>query len=193
MSTVVFCRTGQKGAPECISAEKHRKEKMMQAFVCLGSNMGDAEAHLERARAELAALPGVSIGAMSSLYRTEPQGRKDQPWFLNQVVRLDCSEEMTSLRLLDAMLEKELVMGRVRDAADHFGPRVIDMDLLLFGNECKAEGEHLILPHPRMEERAFVLVPLLEIAPELVMPDGRSVKSLLEKLAYRLEGSAIFQ
>lgn len=166
---------------------------MMQAYVCLGSNMGDAEAHLARARRELSSLPGVRVSAESSLYRTEPQGRKDQPWFLNQVIRLDCSGEMTSLRLLDAMLEKELAMGRVRDAADHFGPRVIDMDLLLFGDEQTRESEHLILPHPRMEERAFVLVPLLEIAPDLIMPDGRTVKSLLEKLSYRLEGSAIFQ
>lgn len=166
---------------------------MMQAFVCLGSNMGDAGAHLARARSELDALPGVRVTAASSLYRTEPQGRKDQPWFLNQVLRLECSEEMTSWRLLDALLERESAMGRVRDAADHFGPRVIDMDLLLFGDERKDEDEHLILPHPRMEERAFVLVPLLEIAPDLVMPDGRTVRSLLEKLSYRLEGSAIFQ
>ena len=166
---------------------------MIQAFVCLGSNIGDAEAHLARARRELASLPGVTVSAVSSLYRTEPQGRKDQPWFMNQVVQLDCADSVTALRLLDGMLEKEHVMGRVRDAGDHFGPRVIDMDLLLFGNEQHAENAHLILPHPRMEERAFVLVPLLEIAPGLIMPDGRTVRSLLEKLSYRLEGDAIFQ
>lgn len=166
---------------------------MIQAYVCLGSNMGDAKAHLARARAELDAVPGVRVTAASSLYSTEPQGRKDQPWFLNQVVRLDCPDDMSAVSLLDAMLEKESAMGRVRVEGDHFGPRVIDMDLLLFGNETQHLGDHLILPHPRMTERAFVLIPLLEIAPDLVMPDGRSVKSLLEKLPCRLEGSSIFQ
>lgn len=166
---------------------------MIQAFVCLGSNMGDAEAHLAEARKEMAALPGVKISAVSSLYRTEPQGRKDQPWFLNQVVRLDCADGMTAVELLDMLLDRELAMGRVRDAEDHFGPRVIDMDLLLFGNVRQASDEHLILPHPRMAERAFVLIPLLEIAPDLVMPGGKSVKSMLEKLDCRLEGSVIFQ
>ena len=155
--------------------------------------MGDAGAYLARAREELAALPGVRVAAASSLYSTEPQGRKDQPWFLNQVLRLDCPDDMTAVQLLDAMLEKETAMGRVRVEGDHFGPRVIDMDLLLFGDEEKQLGEHLILPHPRMAERAFVLVPLLEIAPDLVLPDGSDVKSLLEKLPYRLEGSSIFQ
>ena len=166
---------------------------MIQAYVCLGSNMGDAKAHLARARAELDAVPGVRVTAASSLYSTEPQGRKDQPWFLNQVVRLDCPDDMSAVSLLDAMLEKESAMGRVRVEGDHFGPRVIDMDLLLFGSETQRVGDHLILPHPRMTERAFVLIPLLEIAPDLVMPDGRSVKSLLEKLPCRLEGSSIFQ
>ncbi len=166
---------------------------MIQAYVCLGSNMGDAKAHLARARAELDAVPGVRVTAASSLYSTEPQGRKDQPWFLNQVVRLDCPDDMSAVSLLDAMLEKESAMGRIRVEGDHFGPRVIDMDLLLFGSETQRVGDHLILPHPRMAERAFVLVPLLEIAPDLVMPDGRSVKSLLEKLPCRLEGSSIFQ
>ena len=166
---------------------------MIQSYVCLGSNMGDAKAHLARARAELDAVPGVRVTAASSLYSTEPQGRKDQPWFLNQVVRLDCPDDMSDVHLLDAMLKRESAMGRVRVEGDHFGPRVIDMDLLLFGSETQRLGDHLILPHPRMTERAFVLIPLLEIAPDLVMPDGRSVKSLLEQLPYRLEGSSIFQ
>ncbi|HJD98378.1 2-amino-4-hydroxy-6-hydroxymethyldihydropteridine diphosphokinase [Mailhella massiliensis] len=166
---------------------------MIQAFVCLGSNMGDAKAHLARAREAIAALPGVRLAAASSLYRTEPQGRKDQPWFFNQVLRLECEESMNAVQLLDALLEKEAHLGRVRDASDHFGPRVIDMDLILFGGEVRHGDEHLILPHPRMAERAFVLVPLLEIAPDLALPDGTEVKSLLEKLHYRLEGSSIFQ
>ena len=98
---------------------------MTQAFVCIGSNMGDAEKHLLQAHEALNSIPGVRISGASSLYRTEPQGRRDQPWFLNQVLRLDCEEGVTALSLLDAMLEKELEMGRVRDAGDRFGPRVL--------------------------------------------------------------------
>ena len=80
---------------------------MIQAFVCLGSNMGDAKAHLARAREEIASLPGVRLAAASSLYSTEPQGRKDQPWFFNQVLRLECGEGVSAVQLLDALLEKE--------------------------------------------------------------------------------------
>lgn len=166
---------------------------MIQAFVCIGSNMGDAQAHLARAREALAGIPGASISGASSLYRTEPQGRKDQPWFLNQVVRLDCGNGVTAEKLLDAMLEKELELGRVRNAGDRFGPRVIDMDLLLFGQEMHAASPHLILPHPRMHERAFVLVPLAELAPGLSIPGLGRVENLLSKLDYRLDGSDIFQ
>jgi len=166
---------------------------MIQAFVCLGANMGDAETQLARARTELAAFPGVHLAAVSSIYRTEPQGRKNQPWFLNQVIRLDCPEAMTPECLLEFMLAKELEMGRVRDSSDHFGPRAIDMDLLLFGKEKRSDNQHLELPHPRMAERAFVLIPLNEIAPGLVMPDGRSIRSMLDILDYRLEDFAIFQ
>lgn len=166
---------------------------MIQAYVCLGSNMGDAEACLARARAELAGLSGVTLGAASSLYRTEPQGKKEQPWFLNQVLRLDCDDSISAEALLDAMLAKELEMGRVRDAADRFGPRTIDMDLLLFGEEVHEADPHLFLPHPRMTQRAFVLIPLLELAPDLILPDGRKAAEILEKLDYRLEGRDIFQ
>lgn len=165
---------------------------MKQAFVCLGSNMGDAMQNLERARRELAALPGVCTVAASQIYRTEPQGRKEQPWFLNQVLRLECMEDMTACGLLEAMLDMETGMGRIRDASDRFGPRVIDMDLLLFGEEC-SNDPHVTLPHPRMTERAFVLVPLAELAPDLRLPDGRSIHSLLNALNYRLSGTLIFQ
>lgn len=165
---------------------------MKQAFVCLGSNLGDAEKHLERARQELAALPGVEAVAASRIYKTEPQGRKDQPWFFNQILRLDCQEELSAEKLLDAMLAKEAEMGRVRDPSDRFGPRLIDMDLLLFGQECR-DSPRLTLPHPRMTERAFVLVPLEELSPGLCLPDGRTVHSLLETLEYRVSGTQIFQ
>ena len=165
---------------------------MKQAFVCLGSNMGNAMQNLERARRELAALPGVCTVAASQIYRTEPQGRKEQPWFLNQVLCLKCTEDMTACGLLEAMLDMETGMGRIREASDRFGPRVIDMDLLLFGEEC-SDDPHVTLPHPRMTERAFVLVPLAELAPDLRLPDGRSIHALLDALDYRLSGTSIFQ
>ena len=88
---------------------------MIQAFVCIGSNMGDAQEHLAKARAALASIPGVAVRGKSSLYRTEPQGRKDQPWFLNQVVCLDCENSVSAEGLLDAMLEKELELGRTTE------------------------------------------------------------------------------
>jgi 2-amino-4-hydroxy-6-hydroxymethyldihydropteridine diphosphokinase len=165
---------------------------MKQAFIGLGSNMGNAYDYLAQARAALQSLPSVTMVAASSLYITEPQGKKNQPWFVNQVVQLGCVDILPE-RLLDMMLEQESLMGRVRDPHDHFGPRVIDMDLLLFDQEVRSGDPHLILPHPRMTERAFVLIPLLEIAPKQILPDGRSLRELLEKLDYRLEGSSIFQ
>ena len=80
---------------------------MAQAFVCIGSNMGDAKSHLQAAHRALDSIPGVHVTRASSYYETEPQGRKDQPWFLNQVLCLDCSDGVTALGLLDAMLERK--------------------------------------------------------------------------------------
>lgn len=163
----------------------------MRAYISLGSNMGNGSVHLAEARAAVAALPGVGVAAASSVYRTEPQGRRDQPWFVNQVLALDC-DGLTAETLLDALLRIETKLGRVRDPADHFGPRVIDLDLLLFGDEVRS-APRLTLPHPRMAERAFVLVPLGEIAPDLVLPSGRSVKDLACALPHSVEGDRIFQ
>ncbi len=165
---------------------------MPDAFISLGSNAPDAEFQLGRARRVLEGFAPCRIAAASSVYRTEPQGYKSQPWFANQVLRLECALSTKPEDLLRFMLEKELELGRVRDPANRFGPRVIDMDLLLFGGEVR-RTEFLELPHPRMAERAFVLVPLLEIAPDTALPDGRRVSDLLVRLNYRLEGSNIFQ
>ena len=163
----------------------------MRAYISLGSNMGDGPVHLAEARAAVTALPGVGVAAMSSVYRTEPQGRKDQPWFATQVLALDC-DGLTADALLGALLRIETELGRVRDPADRFGPRVIDLDLLLFGDEVRT-APCLTLPHPRMIERAFVLVPLCEIAPDLILPSGRSVKDLARALPHSVEGDRIFQ
>ena len=164
----------------------------MRAYVGLGSNLGDGPGLLALARAAIAALPGVSLVCASSIFHTEPQGRKDQPWFVNQVLALDCAESITADCLLESLQDIETAMGRVRDPEDHFGPRCIDLDLLLFGDETR-NSSRLCLPHPRMRERAFVLLPLHEIAPGLILPGGHSVEELLAGLCYRLENDRIFQ
>lgn len=165
------------------------------AYISLGSNLGNGPSQLAVARQAVAALPGVTVAAASSLYRTEPQGRKDQPWFVNQVLALSCEAFLTADALLTALLETETAMGRVRDAADRFGPRVIDLDVLLFGGQIRTpeQSPRLVLPHPRLAERAFVLVPLREIAPGLILPTGGRVEDLLLALPHRVEGDCIFQ
>lgn len=165
----------------------------MRAYISLGSNLGDGSAHLAAARSALEAVPGIRVAAASSVYRTEPQGRKDQPWFVNQVLGLECDPGLTADALLHILLDTENRLGRVRDPADRFGPRVIDLDLLVFGEEVRKADPHLTLPHPRLAERAFVLVPLREIAPDLILPAGRSVKDLARALPHTVEGDRIFQ
>ncbi len=157
----------------------------------LGSNLGDPQANLAEARQRLAAVPGVAIEAASPVYRTEPQGKKDQPWFANQVLAVLCNG-LAALDLLAALHGIETDMGRSRAGEERFGPRVADLDLLLFGSEVREEGG-LTLPHPRMRERAFVLVPLADLAPGLVFPDGDTVADALEELDFLREGDAIHQ
>ena len=165
---------------------------MLSAFVGLGSNLGDPPRKLAAARSALAALPKIAITAVSPVYRTEPQGLREQNWFYNQVVRLNCNKNWTALTLLKKLFDIETALGRVREGAEHFGPRHIDLDLLLFGDECHT-GKKLCLPHPRMHERAFVLVPLYAIVPELVLPNGRTLANCLAALNYQVCGDFIYQ
>ena len=162
------------------------------AYVGLGSNMGDGPSALSAARETVAALPGVRIVSASSLYLTEPQGVSEQPFFTNQVVELACDPGLRAGTLLDMLLDEENSLGRVRGGGLRFGPRPIDLDLLLFGNEVM-NTERLALPHPRMLERAFVLVPLAEIAPDLVLPHGLNVTEALGRLDYRQEDDVLYQ
>ena len=109
------------------------------AYVCMGSNMGEPETNLARAREVLGALPGWKIEASSPVYFTEPQDMRDQPWFANQVLKVSCALDMTAPDFLDMLLDVEKRLGRVRETSDpamRFGPRVIDLDLLLFDQEC---------------------------------------------------------
>jgi 2-amino-4-hydroxy-6-hydroxymethyldihydropteridine diphosphokinase len=165
---------------------------MIHAFIGLGSNLDNPPQRLAAARGALAALPDVHLLAASPVYKSEPQGKKDQPWFHNQVAHLACGPPWSAPALLDALLAMETSLGRQRLGEARFGPRRIDLDLLLFGAElCKSE--QLCLPHPHMFERAFVLVPLRDIAPELVFPDGRSLQNCLAALSYRLQAGCIYQ
>jgi 2-amino-4-hydroxy-6-hydroxymethyldihydropteridine diphosphokinase len=128
-------------------------------FISLGSNVGDREANILAARRGLEAR-GFRVTAMSSLYLTEPVDAPPQEWFLNAVAGGETA--LTPEALLQACLDTERELGRVRDVPR--GPRTIDLDLLLYGNEVR-DAPGLGLPHPRMHERRFVLVPLAEIAP----------------------------
>lgn len=166
---------------------------MRRAFVSLGSNMGNSQETLSQARDAIAAFNGVRLDAASPIYSTEPQGLHDQPWFVNQVLQLSCSDSWHSDTFLQALLEVEAQLGRVRspDAALRNGPRCIDIDLLLFGDEHSSQPQ-CQLPHPRMHKRAFVLVPLRDIAPQVTI-GGTSVDNILQGLTYSIEGQRILQ
>ena len=147
-------------------------------YLGLGSNVGDREAHL---RAEVAALPehGVEVEAVSSLYETEPVGEVlDQPEFLNAAVRI--RTELEPEELLDQCKAIEVEQGRMVGGQRH-GPRPLDVDLLLLG-DIELSTERLALPHREVTSRRFVLAPLLELDPELALPDGTRLADALDVL-----------
>ena len=146
------------------------------AYVGVGGNEGDVAATLEEARWAIDALPQTSVRRHSSTYRTPAWGRTDQPDFLNAV--FEVQTRMVARVLLEALLGIEQRFGRVRRAEDRWGPRVLDLDLLLYGDQV-TDAPGLCLPHPRLHERAFVLVPLAEIAPALAVPGRGRVADLL--------------
>ena len=135
-------------------------------YLSLGSNLGDRELHLQRALAYLEQ-ERIRVRRQSSVYETEPQDVAGQPWFLN--IAVECETELFPLQLLKALQRVEREVGRVRERAVRRGPRVIDIDVLLFGHAVMNTPQ-LTIPHARMTERRFVLEPLLEIAPEIRHP-----------------------
>ena len=145
----------------------------MDVYLGLGSNLGDQQANLERAVELLG--QRLDMVKMSSVYETEPVGYEDQPMFLNAVCRV--KTDIGPLQLLSLVKGIEASMGRVPGFTD--GPRLIDIDIILYGDMVMMDPE-LTIPHPRMAQRAFVLIPLLEIAPGLVHPfSGESVEEMV--------------
>jgi 2-amino-4-hydroxy-6-hydroxymethyldihydropteridine diphosphokinase len=137
--------------------------------------MGDMEANLDRALCLLS--ERIKILKSSSLYETEPVGFKDQPWFLNMVIEAETDLPPLSLLCVTQGVERE--MKRIKTIVN--GPRIIDVDILLYNDE-RIEAEELVIPHPRMLQRAFVMTPLYEISPELVI-SGQHIKDIMANLS----------
>ena len=145
--------------------------------MALGGNIGDPKAQIRSALHSLAGLPGTRLVHQSSFYRNPPVGRLDQPEFVNAVAQIET--RIGARELLDRLLEIERALGRVRDYPN--APRTLDLDIVLYGDQVIREPG-LVVPHPRMLERAFVLVPLAEIAPDAVVPGGGRVADLLRSV-----------
>ncbi|MFC5568589.1 2-amino-4-hydroxy-6-hydroxymethyldihydropteridine diphosphokinase [Lysobacter yangpyeongensis] len=146
------------------------------ALIGLGGNLGDAAATLRQAFQALDALPHTRLLRASRLYRSRAWGRTDQPDFINAVAMIETS--LDARELLDAMLAIEHEAGRERSEDDRWGPRTLDLDLLLYGDAVIDEpGLHV--PHPRLHERSFALVPLVEVAPDAMIPGIGSARAML--------------
>ncbi len=152
----------------------------IEAYIALGSNLGDRELNLLRAVAEVGRLPDCRVTALSSFYETSPVGMVKQDTFYNAVLRISTTLDAHSL-LTHLLRIEDAIFKRVRTV--YQGPRRMDLDLLLYGDRIINE-ENLIVPHPRLAERRFVLQPLCEIAPDLLHPPtGKTVRELLASLA----------
>ncbi|TQR06581.1 2-amino-4-hydroxy-6-hydroxymethyldihydropteridine diphosphokinase [Psychrobacillus soli] len=154
---------------------------MNRAYISLGSNIGSRLLFLQQAVRSLQDVKGIKVCQVSSVYETDPVGYVDQAAFLNIVVGLETS--LTPHELLKKCNEIEAILGRTREI--HWGPRTVDLDILLY-NEENVKTEKLIIPHPRMTERGFVLIPLVEINPDL--RDPRTNRSFIELADAQTEG-----
>jgi len=150
----------------------------MLAYIGFGSNVGDGIKNCRRALEAIGADPRNRLGPCSPFYRTEPVGKRDQDWFINGVAAVETS--MTPQEMLEFLLSVEDRMGRVRQ--EKWGPRIIDLDILFYGDMVLDENS-LQIPHPRLRERRFVLIPLKDIAPDLIHPVfRRTISQLLSEL-----------
>jgi len=162
-----------------LSSIRHVNEVpvMTRALIGLGSNMGDRLRFLQRAVKCLREMSGIQITHLSSVYETEPVGPTDQPWFLNAVAAVDTS--LSPVMLLDQTQAIERALGR--ETTYRWGPRTVDLDILLYGN-LQIRVANLVIPHAELCQRAFVMIPLLELDPRLVLPDGTVVSTCLSAL-----------
>lgn len=151
----------------------------MRAYVGLGANLGDREATIRRAVALVDELTDVAVVGVSSLRDTEPWGPVEQPRYLNGAVAVET--DLPPRELLDALLDVERRLGRARDDEERWGPRTIDLDLLLYGHLVLDEPG-LDVPHPRLHERRFALEPLAELAPDALVPGRGTAAELLRAL-----------
>ena len=152
---------------------------MTTACIGLGANLGDAAQTLRDAFEALAALPHTTLRARSQLYSTPAWGNLDQPAFVNAAALLETT--LSGPDLLDALLSIERGFGRVRAPGVHWGPRTLDLDLLLYGEQV-IDLPQLQVPHPYLHERAFALLPLAEIAPEAVIPGRGRVRDAVMRV-----------
>ncbi|MCL9773421.1 2-amino-4-hydroxy-6-hydroxymethyldihydropteridine diphosphokinase [Vibrio methylphosphonaticus] len=151
---------------------------MITCYIAIGSNLSDPVAQALDAMEALKSLPKSTVIHCSSLYSSTPMGPANQPDYINAVVKIQT--ELTPLELLDCTQAIELEQGRVRKD-ERWGPRTLDLDLILYGNEV-IDSERLTVPHYGMKEREFVLYPLAEITPNLQLPDGTELTSLLKQV-----------
>jgi 2-amino-4-hydroxy-6-hydroxymethyldihydropteridine diphosphokinase len=151
---------------------------MARAYVGLGANLGNRQGLLNAALSLLGCQPGIELVGVSSFRETDPVGYADQPRFLNAAAAVET--ELSPRALLGRLLVVEQALGRKRDGP-RFGPRTIDLDLLLYGDERIDDGS-LVVPHPRLHERRFALEPLAELEPSLVVPGRGPVAALLAGL-----------
>ncbi len=153
--------------------------EVIRACIGLGANLGEAAASVRAAAAALAALPRTRLLAVSRLYRTPAWGREDQPDFINAAACVETT--LAPLELLQALLDTEQAFGRRRDPHDRWGPRTLDLDLLLYGDRV-LDLPGLQVPHPRLHERAFALVPLAEIAADATIPGHGTLRDVLGRI-----------
>ncbi len=149
------------------------------AYLGLGANLGDRRGYLREAIARLDAAAGVKVRRLSRIYETEPVGIAEQPRFLNMVVEVELGDEVTPRDLLALVKRLETELGRQR--RERWGPREIDIDILLIGEEPVHEPD-LQVPHPEMWERAFVMVPLADLTPGLRGPSGETASEVARRL-----------
>jgi 2-amino-4-hydroxy-6-hydroxymethyldihydropteridine diphosphokinase len=163
------------------------KVKKRQAYIGLGTNMGDRAANLRQAVEMMQGRPGIKVDSVSSVYITEPWGNRNQDDFYNQVVRIET--DLSARELLHQLQKIEIKMGR--QPSEKWGPRIIDLDIILYGDQLVQE-EDLKIPHPYAQQRLFVLIPLEEIDPEIVFPDsGMSIREVLIRVLGREEENTI--